>query len=73
MNETLDVTSIVVTHDMDTALAISDRIAMIQGGYVIFSGTPDELQASEEPLVRDFLEGNAPVDEDTETLLKSAG
>jgi phospholipid/cholesterol/gamma-HCH transport system ATP-binding protein len=46
---------------------------MIQGGYVIFSGTPDELQASEEPLVRDFLEGNAPVDEDTETLLKSAG
>ncbi|MGB5695411.1 MAG: ATP-binding cassette domain-containing protein [Polyangiales bacterium] len=73
LNGTLDVTSVVVTHDMDTALAISDRIAMIQDGFVIFAGTPDELQASEEPRVRDFLEGNAPVDEDTETLLKSAG
>ncbi|MDH4283622.1 MAG: ABC transporter ATP-binding protein [Myxococcales bacterium] len=73
LNGTLDVTSVVVTHDMDTALAISDRIAMIQDGFVIFAGTPDELQASEEPRVRDFLEGNAPVDEDTETLLRSAG
>jgi phospholipid/cholesterol/gamma-HCH transport system ATP-binding protein len=73
LNETLDVTSVVVTHDMDTALAISDRIAMIQDGYVIFSGTPDELVASKDPRVRDFIEGNAPVDEDTETLLRSAG
>jgi phospholipid/cholesterol/gamma-HCH transport system ATP-binding protein len=73
LNETIDVTSVVVTHDMDTALAISDRIAMIQDGYVIFSGTPDELLASEDPRVRDFIDGNAPVDEDTETLLKSAG
>jgi phospholipid/cholesterol/gamma-HCH transport system ATP-binding protein len=46
---------------------------MIQDGFVIFAGTPDDLQASEEPRVRDFLEGNAPVDEDSETLLKSAG
>jgi phospholipid/cholesterol/gamma-HCH transport system ATP-binding protein len=73
LNRTLDVTSVVVTHDMDTALAISDRIAMIHEGFVIFSGTPDELRASDNPQVRDFIEGNAPVDEDTETLLKSAG
>jgi phospholipid/cholesterol/gamma-HCH transport system ATP-binding protein len=73
LNGTLDVTSVVVTHDMDTALAISDRIAMIQDGYAIFTGTPDELLASDDPRVRDFIEGNAPVDEDTETLLKSAG
>ncbi len=73
LNETVDVTSVVVTHDIDTALAISDRIAMIQDGYVIFSGTPEALQASEDPRVRDFIEGNAPVDEDTETLLRSAG
>ena len=66
-------TSVVVTHDIDTGLAISDRIAMIHEGYVIFSGTPDELRASEDPRVRDFIEGNAPVDEDTETLLRSAG
>jgi len=73
LNETVDVTSVVVTHDIDTALAISDRIAMIQDGYVIFSGTPEALLASEDPRVRDFIEGNAPVDEDTETLLRSAG
>jgi phospholipid/cholesterol/gamma-HCH transport system ATP-binding protein len=73
LNDELDVTSVVVTHDMDTALAISDRIAMIHEGYVIFSGTPDELRAAEDPRVRDFIEGNAPVDEDTETLLRSAG
>ncbi|MGB5809149.1 MAG: ABC transporter ATP-binding protein [Polyangiales bacterium] len=73
LNDRLQVTSVVVTHDMDTALAISDRIAMIQDGYVIFSGTPDEVRAAEDPFVRDFIEGNAPVDEDTETLLKSAG
>ena len=73
LNDTLDVTSVVVTHDMDTALAISDRIAMIHEGFVIFSGTPGELKASDDPQVRDFIEGNAPVDEDTETLLRSAG
>jgi phospholipid/cholesterol/gamma-HCH transport system ATP-binding protein len=73
LNKALDVTSVVVTHDMDTALAISDRIAMIQDGIVIFSGTPDELKASDKPQVRDFMEGNAPVDEDTQTLLRSAG
>jgi len=73
LNSTLDVTSVVVTHDMDTALAISDRIAMIQDGYVIFSGTPEQLLASDDPRVVDFIEGNAPVDEDTETLLRSAG
>ncbi|MEM7436734.1 MAG: ABC transporter ATP-binding protein [Myxococcota bacterium] len=73
LNERLQVTSVVVTHDMDTALDISDRITMIQDGYVIFSGTPDDVRKSDDPRVRDFVEGNAPVDEDTETLLKSAG
>jgi phospholipid/cholesterol/gamma-HCH transport system ATP-binding protein len=73
LNETVDVTSVVVTHDIDTGLAISDRIAMIHEGFVIFAGTPDELRASEDPRVRDFIEGNAPVDEDTKTLLRSAG
>ncbi|MEM9074767.1 MAG: ATP-binding cassette domain-containing protein, partial [Myxococcota bacterium] len=73
LQRNLDVTSIVVTHDMHSALSISDRIAMIHGGYVIFSGTPSELMASEDARVRDFVEGNAPEDEDTETLLRSAG
>ncbi len=73
LNQTLNVTSVVVTHDLDVAIPISDRIAMIQDGGVIFSGTPEALLNSDNPQVRDFIEGNAPVDEDTETLLRSAG
>ena len=73
LQDTLDVTSIIVTHDMETAFAVSNRVAMIHGGGVVFSGTPEEIKASDNPLVRDFIEGNAPVDEDTETLLRSAG
>jgi phospholipid/cholesterol/gamma-HCH transport system ATP-binding protein len=73
LNQTLNVTSVVVTHDLDVAVPISDRIAMIQDGGVIFSGTPEALLNSDNPQVRDFIEGNAPVDEDTETLLRSAG
>ncbi len=72
LQETLDVTSIVVTHDMQSALAISDRIAMIHDGYVVFSGTPTELVNASDPYVRDFVEGNAE-ELDTEALLRSAG
>lgn len=73
LKNTLKMTSVVVTHDMPAAFQLSDRIVMIQAGGVIFSGTPAELVASDDPRVKDFVEGNAPDDEDTETLLRSAG
>lgn len=73
LKNTLKMTSVVVTHDMPAAFLLSDRIVMIQAGGVIFSGTPAELVASDDPRVKDFVEGNAPDDEDTETLLRSAG
>lgn len=73
LKNTLHMTSVVVTHDMPAAFELSDRIVMIQAGEVIFSGTPMELVASDDPRVKDFVEGNAPDDEDTETLLRSAG
>lgn len=73
LKNTLNITSVVVTHDMSSAFAISDRITMIHDGRVVFTGTPDEIRASTEPRVRDFIEGNAPHQEDTETLLRSAG
>jgi phospholipid/cholesterol/gamma-HCH transport system ATP-binding protein len=69
----LKVTSVVVTHDMQSAFAVSDRIAMIHRGEVVYEGTPDEIRASKEPHVRDFIEGHAPEDEDTETLLRVSG
>lgn len=62
LKETLHVTSVVVTHDMPSAFKLSDRIAMIQAGGVIFSGTPDELVRADDPRVRDFVEGTPPED-----------
>ena len=73
MQEQLSVTSIVVTHDMPSAFRVSDRIAMIHEGYIVFSGSPAELVRSDDPTVKDFVEGNAPDDEDTQALLRSAG
>ncbi len=73
LNDRYGVTSVVVTHDMPSAFRVSDRIAMIDRGYVIFEGTPDELQHAEDPRVRDFVEGNAPDNDDTETLLRYGG
>ena len=73
LQETLKITSVVVTHDMHSALRISNRIAMIAGGGIIFSGTIDELVTTEDPAVKDFIEGNAPEDVDTATLLRHGG
>ena len=73
LKRTLNITSVAVTHDMSSAFTISDRIVMIRDGGVVYSGTPDEIRAARDPYVRDFIEGNAPQDEDTQTLLRSAG
>ena len=49
------VTSIVVSHDRDLALAIADRVGILMGGKLLFLGTRDELQAPKDPRVADFL------------------
>jgi phospholipid/cholesterol/gamma-HCH transport system ATP-binding protein len=67
----LKITSIVVTHDMKSAFAVSDRIAMVHGGRVIHHAPVDVFQSIEDPRVRDFIEGRAPVKEDVETLLNA--
>ncbi len=56
----LGVTSIIVTHDIEGALPISDRVAMLDHGQIRFVGTPDEFRASRDPLVRAFLERDVP-------------
>ncbi|BEU87208.1 ABC transporter ATP-binding protein [Selenomonas sp. TAMA-11512] len=53
----LHVTSVVVTHDMESACKIADRIAMIQAGDIIALGTPEEFIASSDPRVRAFFRG----------------
>jgi phospholipid/cholesterol/gamma-HCH transport system ATP-binding protein len=55
----LGVTSIVVTHDMPSAFKIADRIAMINGGKIVFTGTVDEVRNTSHPMVRQFIEGNS--------------
>jgi phospholipid/cholesterol/gamma-HCH transport system ATP-binding protein len=53
------VTSIVVTHDIEGALAVSDRIALLDRGRLRFLGTPEEFRRSDEPLVRAFADREA--------------
>jgi phospholipid/cholesterol/gamma-HCH transport system ATP-binding protein len=57
MREELGVTSVVVTHDMTSAYRIADRIAMLHEGRIRFVGTPDEIRASGDAVVRGFIEG----------------
>ena len=71
MKGALNVTSIVVTHDMKSAFSVSDRMAMVYRGEIITCGTPEEIKRSSDARVVDFITGNAPVSEDVETLLRA--
>jgi phospholipid/cholesterol/gamma-HCH transport system ATP-binding protein len=55
--EHLGVTGIVVTHDMKSAYTVGDRIAMLYEGRIRQVGTVEEIQATEDPVVRQFIEG----------------
>lgn len=59
MREKLNVTSVTITHDMQSAYKISDRIAMLYDGKIIETGTPDEITTTENPIVRQFITGRA--------------
>ena len=57
------VTQVVVTHDLDLAFRVSDRLIMIQQGRMIFQGTPSEFSTHENPAIRGFLDpATLPVD-----------
>jgi len=55
--EHLGVTGVVVTHDMRSAYTVGDRIAMLYEGRVRQVGTVEEIQHTEDPVVRQFIEG----------------
>ncbi|MFC1660637.1 ABC transporter ATP-binding protein [Gemmatimonadota bacterium] len=55
--EELKVTSVVITHDMDSAFRVADRIGMLYEGVIRFMGTPEEIQACSDPVVKGFIEG----------------
>jgi len=52
-------TSVVVTHDMASAFKVGDRVAMLHGGQVVYVGGVEETQTSTNPMVNQFVEGNA--------------
>ena len=57
LNEKLGVTSVVVTHEMDSAFRIADRMVLLDRGKFIVSGTSEEMRESTDPLVRQFVHG----------------
>jgi phospholipid/cholesterol/gamma-HCH transport system ATP-binding protein len=57
--EHLGVTGVVVTHDMRSAYTVGDRIAMLYDGRIRQVGSVEEIQQTEDPVVRQFIEGRA--------------
>ena len=53
----LGVTGLVVTHDMRSAFTVGDRVAMLHHGTIRQAGTVEEVRASDDPVVRQFIEG----------------
>ena len=67
MHDKLNVTSVVVTHDMKSAYKVANKIAMMYQGQIIQEGTPEEIENTKHPVVQQFINGLAkgPI---TETL-----
>lgn len=59
MQRHLGATSVVITHDLRTAWTVSNRIAMLYDGAIRQVGTPEEIKATSDPVVRQFIEGRA--------------
>jgi phospholipid/cholesterol/gamma-HCH transport system ATP-binding protein len=57
MKKTLGVTGIVITHDMESAFRVADRMAMLYQGRCLFEGDPETFRTHEHPVVRAFIEG----------------
>jgi len=64
LSEKLIITSVVVTHDMQSVFKIADRVVMIHKGRVIETGTIEGIKNSENPYVRQFISGShtGPID-----------
>lgn len=56
LKKTFEMTMVVVTHELESAFLIADRIAMLHQGRLLFDGDPEALRSSEDPVVRRFLD-----------------
>ena len=59
LQKRLQVTYVVVTHDMRTAFTIADRIAFLHEGRIYFHGTVEALKAARDAVITDFIEGRS--------------
>ena len=59
LNDTLGITSIVVSHDLDETFRIADQVIILANGRVAAQGTPAQVMASDDPLVRQFVHAQA--------------
>ncbi|MFQ5844569.1 MAG: ABC transporter ATP-binding protein, partial [Planctomycetota bacterium] len=59
LGQKLGVASIVVTHEMQSAFRIADRMVLMHRGEIVARGTPDEIRAAKDPLVQQFIQGKA--------------
>ncbi|MFT4190461.1 MAG: ABC transporter ATP-binding protein [Comamonas sp.] len=55
LNQALGLTTILVSHDLEETFAIADQVIVLANGRIAAQGTPDEVRASEDPLVRQFV------------------
>ena len=55
LNDTLGITSIVVSHDLEETFRIADKVIILANGAIAAQGTPDEVRHSEDPLVHQFV------------------
>jgi len=60
LRDKLGVTSVIVSHDLRTVFTVCDRVAYLQDGRILETGSPASLSASSHPEVRDFVTGHPP-------------
>ncbi|MBI1869852.1 MAG: ABC transporter ATP-binding protein [Chlamydiae bacterium] len=75
LSRKLGITSVVVTHEIQSAFRIADQMVMMHGGKVIAEGSPDQIRSSSNPIVQQFIKGEAegpiPMKRDSSEYLKS--
>jgi phospholipid/cholesterol/gamma-HCH transport system ATP-binding protein len=58
LNDALGATSVIVTHDVEASFRIVDYVYIVSEGAIVAEGTPDAIRQSDQPLVRQFVQGS---------------
>jgi len=59
IQQSKNVTSVIITHEMRTVYDVADRVLMLYNGRIHFDGNPDEIQNIDDPVVQQFITGNS--------------